>query len=76
MRARQSAAMLRALDCAELIVHSPEALAHMAVTVAHDSQLRTSLVARIRAHLPGLTQSDAPLKALNRALQDILIDPI
>jgi predicted O-linked N-acetylglucosamine transferase (SPINDLY family) len=76
MRGRQSAAMLRALDCAELIVQSPEALAHMAVTVAHDSQLHASLVARIRARLPDLTQSDAPLKALNRALQDILIDPI
>lgn len=75
VRGRQAAAMLRALDCAELIVRSPEALAHMAVTVAHDVQLRSSLVARIRAHLPALTESDEPLHALNRVLQTILHEP-
>jgi CRISPR-associated protein Csy1 len=75
MRGRQAAAMLRAVDCAELIVRSPEALARMAVTVAHDVQLRSSLVARIRAHLPALTESDEPLHALNRVLQNILHEP-
>jgi tetratricopeptide (TPR) repeat protein len=75
MRGRQSAAMLRALDCSELIAQSPEELAQIAVSVARDSQLRARLVARIREHLPGLTQSDAPLEALDRALREILTGP-
>ena len=75
MRGRQSAAMLRALDCAELIAQSPEALAQIAVSVARDPNLRAGLVARIRKHLPSLTQSDAPLEALDRVLREILADP-
>jgi CRISPR-associated protein Csy1 len=75
MRGRQSAAMLRALDCAELIAQSPQELAQIAVSVAHDSQRRAALVARIREHLPGLTQSDAPLQALDRVLREILSEP-
>ncbi len=75
MRGRQSAAMLRALDCAELIAQSPEELAQIAVSVARDSQLRAKLVARIREHLPGLTQSDSPLEALDRALREVLAEP-
>ena len=74
MRGRQSAAMLRALDCPELIAQSPQELARIAVSVARDSQLRGKLVARIRERLPGLTQSEAPLDALDRALRGILAD--
>jgi predicted O-linked N-acetylglucosamine transferase (SPINDLY family) len=72
MRGRQSAAMLRALDCAELIAQSPRQLAQIAVCVAHDSQRRAGLAARILANLPALTQSNAPLQALDRALGEIL----
>ncbi len=75
MRGRQSAAMLRALDCAGLIARTPEELVQIAVSVARDSQLRAEFVARIRAHLPNLTQSDLPLEALDRALREILADP-
>jgi CRISPR-associated protein Csy1 len=72
MRGRQSAAMLRAIDCAELIAQSPGELAQIAVSVAQDSQRRARLVARIRENLPGLTQSDEPLEALDRALCEIV----
>ena len=74
MRGRQTAAMLRALTCDELIVQSPQELARMAVTVARDPSLRASVVARIRKHLLGLTQSDTALDALDRALREILAD--
>jgi CRISPR-associated protein Csy1 len=76
MRGRQSAAMLRALDCAELIARSPQELAQIAVSVAHDAQRRASLVARIRERLPGLTQSDSPLETLDRVLREVLTDPV
>jgi len=75
MRGRQSAAMLRALDCAELIAQSPDELAQIAVSVARDSRLRSKFVVRIRERLPGLTQSDLPLDALDRALRELLTDP-
>jgi CRISPR-associated protein Csy1 len=74
MRGRQSAAMLRALDCAELIAQSPQELAQIAVAVARDPQRRAKLAARIHANLPGLTQSDAPLQALDLALRALLAD--
>ncbi len=72
MRARQSAAMLRALDCGELIAQSPEELAHIAVSIARDRARRDDIVARIRRNLPDLTQSDAPLHALDQALRTIV----
>ena len=71
MRGRQSAAMLRALDCAELIAQSPQDLAQIAVSVANDPQRRATLAARIVANLPALTQSDTPLQALDRELRAV-----
>ncbi len=75
MRGRQSAAMLRALDCAELIAQSPQELAQIAVSVANDPQRRAGLAVRIDANLHSLTQSDEPLQALDRALRGILTEP-
>jgi predicted O-linked N-acetylglucosamine transferase (SPINDLY family) len=75
MRGRQSAAMLRALGCAELIAQSPQELAQIAVSVANDPQRRAGLAARIGANLHCLTQSDAPLQALDRALREMLAAP-
>jgi CRISPR-associated protein Csy1 len=72
MRGRQSAAMLRAIDCSELIAQSPDELARIAVSVARDAKRRATFAARIRQHLPNLTQSNAPLDALDRALRDVL----
>ena len=69
MRGRQSAAMLRTLDCAELITASPQQLAETAVAIAHDPARRTALAARIAANLPRLTQSSAPLEELDRGLR-------
>jgi CRISPR-associated protein Csy1 len=74
MRGRQSAAMLRAIDCDELIAQSPQELADIAVSVARDRQRRDDIVARIRRNLRSLTQSDAPLQALDRALRELLND--
>lgn len=72
MRGRQSAAMLRALDCPELIADSPRRLAELAVEVANDRARRNSLGARIQAALPRLTQSDEPLAALDATLRRLL----
>lgn len=75
MRGRQSAAMLQALDCAELIVQSPLQLAEIAVALAHDAPRRARLAEKIHTHLGQLTHSDAPLQALHRALHDVLEGP-
>jgi len=72
MRGRQSAAMLAAVDCAELITHSPRELAAICVEVASDPRRRTALAMRIRDTLPRLTASDEPLAALNDTLHRLL----
>jgi len=72
MRGRQSAAMLLALDCAELIAHTPQQLAEIAVAIAHDAPRRARLKQKIATNLPRLTASDAPLQALDRALRELL----
>ena len=69
MRGRQSAAMLRALGCAELIADSPRRLAELAVEVANDRARRNNLGARIQDALPRLTQSQEPLAALDATLR-------
>ena len=75
MRGRQSAAMLTALDCSELIAGTPQQLAELALAVAHDAPRRTQLKQKIAANLPLLTASDAPLQALDRALRELLQAP-
>ncbi len=74
MRGRQSMAMLRRLDCAELVVDSPQELAAIAVEIAHDRVRRNALAARIRGNQPALTQSDEPLLALDAILRSIVTD--
>lgn len=76
MRGRQSAAMLRALDCAELIADSPRRLAELAVEVANDRERRNRLGGRIQDALPRLTRSDEPLAALDDTLRDLLHPPV
>jgi len=75
MRGRQSATMLTALDCSELIAGTPQQLAELALAVAHDAPRRTQLKQKIAANLPLLTASDAPLQALDRALRELLQAP-
>ena len=72
MRGRQSMAMLRHLGCSELIVEEPAQLAELAVAIANDRPRRAALAARIRANLPSLTRSDAPLQALDATLKALL----
>jgi CRISPR-associated protein Csy1 len=72
MRGRQSAAMLAAVDCAELIADSPRKLAAICVEVASDPRRRAALGTRIRDTLPRLTASDEPLAALNDTLHRLL----
>ncbi len=72
MRGRQSAAMLAAVDCAELIADSPRGLAALCVEIANDPQRRAGLGTRIRGALPRLTGSDEPLAALSDALRGLL----
>jgi CRISPR-associated protein Csy1 len=72
MRGRQTIAMLRRLDCAELIADSPHQLAILAVEVANDHARRNVLAARIRSNLPVLTQSTEPLLALDACLRRIV----
>jgi CRISPR-associated protein Csy1 len=73
MRSRQSAAMLRMLGCEELIATSPESLAEVAVSIAHDPKRRDDVVARIRGNLASLVNSDAALHALDTALRELVV---
>jgi len=70
MRSRQSSAMLRMLACEELIATSPQGLAEIAVSIAHDPKRREDVVARIRGNLRSLVDSDAALRALDTALRE------
>ncbi|MBS0569656.1 MAG: tetratricopeptide repeat protein [Proteobacteria bacterium] len=72
MRGRQSMAMLRHLDVADLIAHTPDQLAERAVAVANEPPRRAALAQRVRAGLPDLVQSDAPLHALDAHLRALL----
>jgi predicted O-linked N-acetylglucosamine transferase (SPINDLY family) len=72
MRGRQSSAMLRRVDCAELIAESPQQLAALAVEVAHDRSRREKVSSRIGAHLANLTEADEPLRVLEMMLKQIL----
>jgi CRISPR-associated protein Csy1 len=72
MRGRQSMAMLQGLDCAELIVERPRQLAELAVEIANDRTHRNGLAAKMRANLPALTQSEAPLQALDAILKNLI----
>ena len=72
MRGRQSAGMLHLLGCEELIAGSVEELSDIAVALAHDETRRNALAEQIRHRLPGLTQSDIPLLALEASLHDVL----
>lgn len=71
MRGRQSMAMLRHLDCSELIVEQPQQLAERAVEIANDRTQRDALAAKIRGNLPALTQPEAPLQALDAILKTL-----
>ena len=75
MRGRQSAAMLKTMDCAELIADSARGLAALCVEIASDRQRRASLGTRIRGALPRLTESDEPLASLNDTLRRLLGPP-
>jgi CRISPR-associated protein Csy1 len=72
MRGRQSAAMLKAVDCAELIADSPRDLAARCVDIANNPGRRADLGMRMRDALPRLTGSDEPLAALNDTLRRLL----
>ena len=72
MRGRQSAAMLKALDCTELIADSPRALAARCVEIAGDPQRRADLSMRIHEALPRLTTSGEPLAALDDTLRRLV----
>jgi CRISPR-associated protein Csy1 len=72
MRGRQSAAMLEALDCTELVANSARSLAALSVEIANDPERKAGLGKRIREALPHLTESDEPLAALNDTLRQLL----
>ena len=72
MRGRQSAAMLRRLDCADLVVANPQKLAETAVNLAHSPEQRTLWARRIQAHLPELVDRGAALQVLGDQLRSLL----
>jgi CRISPR-associated protein Csy1 len=72
MRGRQSAAMLRELGCAELIVDDAAALADAAVAIANDRERRDALSARISAGTPALLGDPRPLPALVAVIRERL----
>jgi predicted O-linked N-acetylglucosamine transferase (SPINDLY family) len=75
MRSRQSAAMLRMLGCEELIAASPERLAEIAVSIAHDPKRRDDVVARIRSNLKALVGSEDAVRALDTLLRELVDAP-
>jgi predicted O-linked N-acetylglucosamine transferase (SPINDLY family) len=72
MRGRQSAAMLRRLDCADLVADSPQKLAETAVNIAHSPDQRTLCARRIQAHLPELVNRGGALQVLGEHLRGLL----
>jgi len=72
MRGRQTTGMLQQIGGAELICGSIESMIETAVDVANDPSRRQTLGATLRANLPALTQSDAPLRALDETLNRLL----
>jgi len=66
--------MLRHLDCAELVAERPQQLAELALEIAHDRSRSDALAAKVRANLPALTQSEAPLQALDALLKNLVAD--
>lgn len=72
MRGRQSAGMLRRLQCGELIVDTPQALAATAVELAHSPGLRQDLARRVQTHLQELVGRGEPLQVLGIHLRDLL----
>jgi len=72
MRARQTTGMLQQIGGAELICDSIESMIDMAIDVANDTSRKQHLGATLRANLPSLTQSDAPLRALDETLNALL----
>jgi CRISPR-associated protein Csy1 len=72
MRGRQSAAMLRHLDCAELVVGQPQQLAEVAVSLAHSPGQRARWARRIQAHLPELVDRGGALQSLGEQLRACL----
>ncbi len=71
MRGRQSAALLRALDAAELIVPAP-ALATRAVELLDDAPRRRALGRRFQAAMPALLDDRAPLVTLAGQVRELL----
>jgi len=72
MRGRQSAAMLRHLDCAPLVAGNPEQLAEIAVNLAHSPGQRAHWARRIQAHLPELVDRGGALQSLGEQLRGCL----
>ena len=72
MRGRQSMGMLRLIGCEELIAHSVEELADVAVAIAHDKPRREHLSKKIAERAASLTQSDEPLIAMEACLRALL----
>jgi CRISPR-associated protein Csy1 len=72
MRGRQSAAMLRTLERPDLIASSPAQLAMRAIELATDPASRERMAGALIERLPALTQSSAPLEALDARLRELL----
>lgn len=72
MRGRQSMAMLRRLDCEEVIAETPQQLANIAVELAKNKIRREQISAKIRANLPNLTDSHESLHVLTSHLRTLI----
>jgi CRISPR-associated protein Csy1 len=72
MRGRQTMGMLHQIRGGELICDSIASMIETAVDVANDTSRRKTLGAALQANLPALTQSDAPLRALDDTLNGLL----
>ncbi len=72
MRGRQTMGMLQHIGGTELICDSIASMIDTAVDLANDTSRRRTLGTTLQANLPALTQSDAPLDALDETLNALL----
>lgn len=70
MRARHTAAILRAVGVTETIAETPESRTEIAVRLGLDPAWRASLQARLRAALPTIYEDNRGVEALERTLSD------
>jgi len=72
MRGRLASALLRRLGVAETVAADVDAYVNIAVGLGRDSDRRSALKRKIASQLPSLFHDAAPLRAMERFIEDVL----